>query len=399
MRIRLRLLYRVVAWLAVCGSAQAAGRLPQDAYVWQRVWTPVLASALSDSSDLFRDWRVLTAETDGRGRLRPVTVDWGALARSRRPVIAVIRIDGQLAHWSEDTLLADIRVLAAGWRKAGVSTDGMEIDYDCGTSRLGAYAKFLARQRAQPGMPKRLSVTARPAWMESRDFDAVLAAADEAVLQVHAVRAPRWGLFDAALARHWIDTLAHRATKSFRVALPDYSARVARDDNGNILAVESEMPRLAGGATETDLLALPGAVSQLLRSLEREPPAHLAGVVWFRLPTAVDTQTWSLSTWRAVVRGDGLAAKVAAVARPGATPGLSDIVLENPGEIDAPLPSSLDLPRGCTRADGVNGYGSKESRAGISLERLQTGLLYAHHAQVIGWMRCGGAGATFHVRP
>jgi hypothetical protein len=328
-----------------------------------------------------------------------VAVDWGALARTHRPVIAVIRIDGQLAHWNEDMLLADTRALAAGWRKAGVSIDGMEVDYDCGTAKLAAYAKFLERLRAAPELPKRLSITALPAWMESRDFDAVLAAADEAVLQVHAVRVPRWGLFDAALARRWINALERRATKSFRVALPDYSARIVRSDNGNILAVESEMPRLAGGATETDLIALPEDVSQLLGSLERESPSRLAGIVWFRLPTAADTQTWSLSTWRAVVRGDALATKIAIVTRPGATPGLTDIVLENEGDIDAPLPAALDLPRRCVLADGVNGYALKESRAGISLQRLQTGLLYAHHAQAIGWMRCPGAGANLHVRP
>ena len=148
-----------------------------------------------------------------------------------------------------------------------------------------------------------------------------------------------------------------------------------------------------------ELIAPPQQVSQLLRVLKREPPRHLAGIVWFRLPTAEDTRTWSLSTWRAVVAGKDLSARIDVVARPGNTPQVADIVLQNAGDIDAPLPFGIDLPRGCALADGINGYGLHEGAAGISLERLQSGLLYAHHAQVIGWMRCPAAGAEFHVRP
>jgi hypothetical protein len=380
-------------------DADAASRLPQDVYVWQRVWTPALASALNASSDLIREWRVLTAESDLRGRLRPMAVNWGSLASTRRPVITVVRIDGQLANWSEDQLLAEIRVLASSWRKSGAMIEGIEIDYDCGTARLAAYAHFLARLHAEPGMARRLSVTALPAWMESPDFDSILAATDEVVLQVHAVRAPRLGLFDGDLAWRWIDALDRRTTKPFRVALPDYSARVVQSGNGRILAVESEVPKMAGGASETELVAAPRQVSQLLRGLEHAPPVHLAGIVWFRLPTAADTQTWSLSTWRAVIAGMDLSAKLEVAARPGSTPQMADIVLQNPGDIDASLPSAVDLPRGCALADGINGYGLRETRHGISLERLQSGLLYAHHAQVIGWMRCPAAGASFHVRP
>jgi len=388
----------VVALLTLCNSALARERLPQDAYVWQRIWTPSLAAALNASSDLIGEWRVLAAETDSHGRLAPFAVNWRALAQTRRPVVAVIRIDGQLAGWSEDGLLAGIRALSAGWRKSGVVAEGIEIDFDCGTARLGGYAHLLKRLRVEQGLPKRLSITVLPAWLGSDDLSALQAQTDEVVLQVHAVREPRWGLFDADQARRWIDTLDRRSTKPFRVALPDYSARVARGNNGEIISVESEVPKLAGGASEMQLVALPQEVSRLLRSLEREPPAHLAGIVWFRLPTAVDTQTWSVSTWRAVIAGKNVSASIGVVALPGGKPQLAEIVLENAGDIDAPLPSFVDLPRGCALADGINGYSLREDSLGISLERLQTGLLYAHHAQVIGWMRCPGAGKNFHVR-
>jgi hypothetical protein len=144
-------------------------------------------------------------------------------------------------------------------------------------------------------------------------------------------------------------------------------------------------------------MAMPDQVSRLLRDLERAPPDHLAGVVWFRLPTDDDTLTWSTGTWRAVVRGEDLQASLAVAGRPGVTPGLTNIVLVNGGGIDAELPRAIALPSGCHVADGVNGYTLDESDGNISLQRLQTALLPAHHDRTIGWMRCPRG--NFDVRP
>jgi hypothetical protein len=390
-----------VLLLASLGLARSSGAPPpaiaQDAYVWQRVWTPAVLSALGNSADLVTGWRVLAAETDARGNLRSVAVNWATLSATHRPVIAVIRIDGSLANWDEGALLAKIGTLAAGWRKLAVPPTGIEIDYDCGTARLAFYAQFLARLRAIPDIPRHLSITALPAWLSSYELDSVIAAADEVVLQVHAVRTPTSGLFDPALARNWIDEFGARTTKPFRVALPDYGARIVQADDGRILAIESEEPRLAGGGRTTGLMAMPAEVERLLDGLARDPPAHFAGIVWFRLPTGDDALAWSPETWRAVMRGQDLHTDVVVIARPGATSGLSDIVLVNRGRIDAELPRRIGLPQGCTLADGVNGYALDNSARNIFLRRLQTALLHAHREQTIGWMRC--AWGNINVRP
>src|ERR1700690_498531 len=97
----LRLLFLLLPLTALAASGETHGVLPQDAYVWQRHWTPSVASAVTQSSDLVRAWRVLAAQSDAQGRLGPMAVDWAALARSGRPVIPVIRIDGQLAQWDQ----------------------------------------------------------------------------------------------------------------------------------------------------------------------------------------------------------------------------------------------------------------------------------------------------------
>jgi len=369
--------------------------MAQDAYVWQRHWTPALVSALKQSSDIIAQWRVLAAETDAHGTLRPVAADWRALRATQRPVIAVIRIDGTLAHLSQPELLIEIGALAAGWR--GQPLTGLEIDYDCATARLRDYAQFLTRLRAQPGIPRHLSITALPTWIGSAALAPVVAEADEVVLQVHAVQAPESGLFDPVLARRWIDAFAAQTHKPFRVALPDYGARAVWDEDGRLIAIESEMPRLAGGAETTALMAMPDQVANLLRDLKNNPPGHFTGVVWFRLPSAEDQLTWSLATWRAVMRGADLRTDVAAEARASTTAGMSDIVLANRGDIDAALPRAVTLAADCRAADGVNGYALDTSGEKYSLHRLQTALLRAHHVRLIGWMRC--AQGALDVRP
>jgi hypothetical protein len=398
MRRRLALVAALLSTIAVARSSEAP-LPPQDAYVWQRRWTPALRAALAGSAALVTQWRVLVAETDGGGALVPVDVDWSALGATRRPVIAVIRIDGTLARLDEAALLGRIRALALRGKAAG-----LEIDYDCATARLAAYGRFLTRLRAMPDLPSRLSITALPAWMGAASLPAVLAQTDEAVLQVHAVEAPENGLFDAGRARRWIDVFAALSPGRFRVALPDYGARADFDADGRLLAIESEVPRLAGGVRTGEMMAMPADAARLLRSLRDDPPEGFAGIVWFRLPTADDALTWSSATWRAVLRGDTLDAAVTAERRPTAKPGLDDIVLLNRGDIDAPLPQAIDLPPSCRPADGVNGYALEDGAGAPALERHQSALLRGHHVRTIGWARCAPFSATtggegLHVRP
>lgn len=384
-----------VALLLTQSSALKPPPLPQDAYVWQRHWTPALRTALRDDADLMAGWRVLAAETDRHGTLEPVAVDWAALRATHRPLTAVIRIDGTREEFRVDEELAAIGALLARWRGAPLA--GLEIDFDCATQRLPTYARFLRALRHLPGLPPRLSVTALPSWMPSAALDDVLAAVDEAVLQVHAVDAPEAGLFDPDRAQAWIDAFAARTAKPFRVALPDYGARILRGADGRIVAIESEMPRLMGDAASAEIMAPPAAVARLLDVLRFHPPKDLAGVVWFRLPTTEDDLSWSPSTWRAVVTGGDLATRLDVEARPRAIAGLCDIVLVDRGDIDAVLPRRLRLPRGCRIADGVNGYAAADDGGEYFLIRLQTALLRAHHARVVGWMRCSGG--TIDVRP
>jgi hypothetical protein len=288
-----------VAWFAC--SREPSQHLPHDAYIWQRQWTTEVVAAVQQSSDLIRTWRVLAAASDVHGHLQPVPVDWTAVERSGRMVVTVFRIEGQLANWDEDVLRKEIHAILSQWRAQRVLIAGIEIDHDCGTARLPAYAKFLATLRAQLADARPLSITALPTWLSSPDLRSVLTQVDEVILQVHAVQNPRAGLFDVKLALQWVETLARQSTTPFRVALPTYGSRVSWRSDGSLLAVESEAALLTGGDDAVELMVSPQEVASLLHELEHDPPLHLTGIVWFRLPTAADRRAWSLDTWRAVI--------------------------------------------------------------------------------------------------
>jgi hypothetical protein len=314
-------------------------------------------------------------------------------------VVPVVRIEGQLANWDEDALHQEIRAILNQWRAQRIPIAGIEIDHDCGTARLPAYAQFLATLRAQLADARPLSITALPTWLSSPDLSSVLTQVDEIILQVHAVQNPRAGLFDAKLARQWVETLAQQSTAPFRVALPTYGSRVSWRPDGSLLAVESEAALLIGGDGAVELLVSPQEVATFLRELERNPPPQLTGIVWFRLPTVADRRAWSLDTWHAVIIGKPLRARIAVLVQSSDTPGMHHLVLVNNGDIDAELPGRVELPNTCMLADGINGYALKHADSRLVLHRLQRGLLRSQHRQVIGWMRCAPQQGEIHVQP
>jgi len=400
-RFRLAALLRTVffaasMWLVACSHPSRP--LTHDAYIWQRAWTPAVTQAMQGSAGDIRAWRVLAAQTDRAGRLQVFHPDRVALLASGKPVMLVVRIDGQLVQWDEAQLLADTEALWKDWQGGDIRIAGLEIDHDCGTARLPAYAHYLAA--LHPLLQgATLSITALPAWLHSPDLSTVLAQVDESVLQVHAVRDPHAGLFDSALALHWADDYAQRSDKPFRIALPTYGSRVSWDAQGRLASVQSEAGVLDAGDDSRELLAMPQDIAGFLQQLQRDPPSHLVGIVWFRLPTMQDDRAWNLATWLAVIRQQPLHGEITATARPSSTPGTLDLLLQNPGELDMSLPKVVALPQACALADGINGYALESSRDTLSIKRLQPGLLHGHSQRVIGWARCATQGAQLHVEP
>lgn len=382
----LRLLALLTAWSLLNGcERQDTPPLDQQLYVWQRQWTPAHDAALRDSRADFSTLRVLALQAFPQAGGSRARVDATLLKRDGRPLIAVIRLDGQLQSLDQDEITRQIQQLISDWQAQGLSLAGVEIDHDAGNARLPAYREFLTHLRAVLPSTLPLSITALPAWLDSRELPVLLSTVDSSVLQVHAVSDPRRGLFDPDQARQWVKAWSRITTKPFYLALPAYGVALLPSTSGAPI-VESEVPIEREGKRR-ELLADPQPLSQLGAQLRADPPAHLAGLIWFRLPLANDHRAWSLTTLRAVARGDGLHSHLAL--KLSAQQGLYDIGILNEGNLDSAWPERLTLAvQGCEGADALAGYALQQGPDLLTFTRLREGRIAAGGQRAIGWARC-----------
>lgn len=378
----------VAAAIAMTAPGKAQSPLEHDAYIWQRSWRAPLLESIAANQDLVRSWRVLAAQVSPTGKLIPVTVQTKTLEESGRPLVMVVRIDGQLPNFDQTRLLDQVLALHRRWRDQGLTIAGVEIDHDCGTAKLPGYAKFLEQLRSRLDHSTQLSITALPAWISSRHLADVLGAVDESVLQVHAVQNPTNGLFDPAQAGKWIADYAKKSPTAFRVALPTYGSRVGFDDSGNVTFVESESALGRGGANAREMIVAPESVRQLMLAVNGNRPKNLLGYAWFRLPTEADQRAWSVATWRAVIQGMPLTAAARIMARPTSDPKLFDLIAQNTGDTDVSPPTRIKLAGNCSDADGVSGYVGQTIEGRLWLVRPASPQLHPQHEISVGWARC-----------
>ncbi|WP_223480219.1 MULTISPECIES: DUF3142 domain-containing protein [unclassified Pseudomonas] len=381
---RLSGLLVMLALLSGC-EQQDAPPLDQQLYVWQRQWTPAHEAALKDSRADFSTLRVLALQAFPKAGWNRARIDPVLLKRDGWPLIAVIRLDGQLKSLDQDEVAAQIQQVLSDWQAQGLVLSGVEIDHDAGNARLPAYRKFLTDLRAVLPASMPLSITALPAWLDSPELPALLSTVDSSVLQVHAVSDPRMGLFDPDQARKWASAWSRITSKPFYLALPAYGVALL-PQAGGALDVESEVPIERVGERR-ELLADPQQLSTLATQLRDDPPAHLAGLIWFRLPLVNDRRAWSLTTLRAVARGDALDSRL--TLKLSAQDGLYDVSISNQGNLDSAWPERLTLAaRGCEGADALAGYALQQSPDLLTFTRLRDGRIPAGGQRAIGWARC-----------
>ncbi len=386
------------AGLPASTTAATSNGLTSGVYIWQRVWMPAHMTALRDSEDVFAELRVLAAQDQPREGWIDVHVDLDALKADGRAVRPVIRLDGRLPALDAAAIGKRAHDLVVAWRAAGVHADGVEIDFDCPSSRLADYAKLLATIKPQLPGDATLSITALPAWIGAPDLAAVLAQSDESVLQVHAVSDPKHGLFDASQAQQWIAAFAKETAKPFRVALPAYGSALVLDQNGKQHGVESEAA-LAEPGQRLELYSDPHAVAGLLRELEHAAPPNLRGFVWFRLPLPGDRRAWPLATIKAVIGGQELHSAWTPEIGDGGN-GAFDITVRNSGNLEAVLPASIDVGgTGCSDADALPGYRIDKNAGALRFVRETGATLPATQTRPVGWVRCGHlVPGDLHVR-
>lgn len=387
--IHRRVVVAWACWLALLSICTVASASNDEVYVWQRQWSPALREALVASRDMFGGVRVLVAQAGREGRWVETQADPEAFVGDARTRVAVVRYDGAADPPDIRRLHIYLDGLLERWRSQGAAFDAVEIDYDCASARLADYVTRLRSLRAILPRDVRLSITALPAWLASPDLDVVLGASDEAVLQVHAVRNPTYGLFDAERAERWTRAFALRSPHPFRIALPTYGARVALDTGGRVRAVESEMKvDAAVGDDARELETDPRAVVDLLARLRAEPPLHWRGAVWFRLPLPGDQRAWTLDALREVIAGRTPDAGIDIDLR-ARDNGAIDIVAVNRGGIAAEPMSFRIVGGACTTYDASAGWSVDATRADqphfVPAVALQVA---PGRSRAVGWVRC-----------
>ena len=391
--------------LAACQEPppRTAGPLRQEAYVWQRSWTPEVQDSVRQAKD-FAGLAVLAAEVDFRGpepRVTRVPLDGATLRALGRPVGAAVRATAFSGRFEDSPeivrlLQGIVRGVAAEAKAQGISLAEIQIDYDCPDSKLKDYREILPVLRAAAS-PVPLTLTALPTWMrQRRAFRHLIEGVDGYVLQLHSLVLPEKAGQVAALieprsAKGWAEQAA-RFGKPFRVALPTYGYEVAYDAKGKLLGVLAEGPLLSWSpdVTVRTVRSEPKAMAELVRDWARDRPAALAGVLWYRLPVAGDRLNWSWPTLRAVVAGRAPRGDVRAVIR-APEPKLVEVDLVNAGEAEAPWPATVQLRwqgEAPSAADGLAVYKIvRADRGGIDLAGSAAGLLRPGERRTIAWVR------------
>ena len=409
-----------------------SGKLPQEAYLWQRQWIEPVRAAIqqADAPDSpLNGLCAAYAEIDPVAGSRPevrrtVGLDWVFLAQRCRPIGFAVRVrafPGVVRTDKEPfpTLHGVIAELCAAADAAGVPRKEIQVDFDCPTSRLGGFATWL--RALQTAFPKEhFTFTALPSWLSSRGFAPLAAATGGYVLQLHWLRPPG---ADGHPAQTLCDPVQAEAAVAraakigvpFRVALPTYGYRLVLDADGKQLAGAGEGSALEaalpppGGSVRT-LMADPAILARLVRGWQARRPAALQGVIWYRLPVAGERLNWTARTLWAVAAGRVPAGALKLRFETGGDGGSYNLRLYNDGEADAQLPALITVR--CAgeplAADGVGGFVLAETENSLQeivfTPRIQgegeaTRTLPPETGLVFGWVRLATADRTSSRAP
>ena len=364
-----------------------------EAYIWQRLWTPELSQAVFDQRTLFSGYRVLGAQHMAGTQWAEPTIDLAALKAAAVPAILVIRLPGSAPLLTAEQLASKIAEIRTRWLSAGVASARVEIDFDCAEAQLERYREQLIALRALLPKGLFLDITALPAWLKAPALPSLLAASDRVTLQVHSVLAPKRGLFDPRLAEFWIRQFALLSGKPFAMALPAYGAKLLLDSEGKVIGVEHEAELGTPHASSLELQTSPESVRALIDALNLRPIARLEAPVWFRLPLPSDARAWAPVTLAAVIKKQVLRAQI----RPdfvANSAGGFDVRLSSVGNLNGMSALRLAVNPKCS-GDGIAGYSYS---AGIFKTNLAVELK-PNASRIIGWLRCPEGVPPAIIRP
>ena len=332
-------------------SRRTKGAFPQEAYVWQRVWTPAVAAAVRGAAGRVDALTVLAAEVEFQDKspklIRP-KLDFASMRAFGKPIAMAMRIGPWAGPFSESDELANKLV---SWlketldqaREGGWEPSELQIDFDAATSKLAGYQTWI-RLFQQSVHPLPVSFTALPDWLNSPTLKEMAMQTGRYVLQVHAVERARSNdakpqLIHPESVRKWIEQAARIGVK-FHVALPTYRSAVGFNAEGKIIGIDSEGSARAWpkGTRLVTYQSPADELAKLIREWTADRPETLAGVLWYRLPVAGESRNWTWPTFSAVMQGREPKVTLE-ILRNGGNP--VDLVLANTGEGEAPWPDLI----------------------------------------------------------
>ena len=404
---------RRIAWIGVAGAGLLSGcddarpakgtpqPLRQRAYVWQRDWNESVCAAVAEHGGEFSGLAVLGAQVSwelGDVKFVRPPVDWTVLARTGRPAGAVVRVERPVPAEAVPGLAAlvtaEARRLMDSANAAGLTLAEVQVDYDSPQKKLADYAPWLrAVERGLEPVPVRITTLA--SWLTEAEFRVLIAAADGYILQVHSFDPPapgqRAAVCDAGKTRAWVRQAAELG-KPFHVALPTYRTTAGYDASGKLLGVATDgpAPEWPPGTVRQEFPSDAAALAGLVAEWQKERPAELEGIYWYRLPVTTDTRNWRWPALAAVMSGRAPLSKME-VKMSGTAP--LDVVLSNSGEQDEWLPPRVTITwPGATPAagDAVGGWSlaAEAGRAVFSPPSPSAArLLPAGKSTALGWLR------------
>ena len=379
-------------------SAPRSEPLRHAAYVWRQGWDPAAIASLDG-----RVWpagltelNVLVGECGLGGAGRRVHPPWAALRATGRNLTLSVRIGTRqaLGGPAEPDLAEGLGLLRQGWveaRAAGVEIAAVQVDFDCPSRLLSAYAERLAAaKRAWPEV--RLTVTTLPTWLREPGFARLVAVADGWTLQLHGTQRPNLAqptpLFEEKQAIAWIEQ-AETLGRPFRVALPTYAYLACYATTGAYLGVRAEHAELPKGTARTQPLPTdPAQVVGLLRRLEDRRHALVQGVDWFRLPFPGDRQNWTMAGWSQVLAKQPLSTACAPELKVEGS--LADIAVANHTGQPLPMPALELTWRGARLlgADATSDWVAVARGEGMTFRpHPLAGFLAPGERRVVGWVR------------
>lgn len=342
----------LVAFCITHPTKRSRGSLPNQAYVWQRAWTPAVQSAVQLEGAHFTELVYLAAEVSFKPHMQVarVSADFKSMASSPQSVGVALRIGPYYGKFeAHDAVAKELSELAQSIvdeaKAGGLKVAELQVDFDCPEAKLDGYRIWISSIR-QRVVPTPVVITALPSWLKQKEFKPLAAEAGGYVLQVHSLERPSridapMTLCDPAAARRAVE-LAGRIGIPFRVALPTYGYRVAFDERGKFVGLGAEA---TAGIEDSqlqmrELCADPIAMAGLVRTWTNDRPACLTGVIWYRLPTSDDTLNWRWTTLQTVIDGRDPIGKTVATVRE-TQPCLFDVELANCGDADTSMPQRV----------------------------------------------------------